>query len=390
MAEDTTPILERNHIASEPKAGVEDKEGAHDDDDDDNDDDDDDDDDWAPEAQGAADVKATEQEALAALLRPTHLVQKKVRYETKREADAAGRMLYELKRPPTIMEAKEDIPKGEVDNEKIGPPKYRNMSQEEGLDMVERGATVNLHGQHGRTPLHKACEKAHPLLAKAICNVGGDPDIRDNFGETPLLLMAHSLQQDEDIPRARRTETIQMMLACGADVHAVNPRGRGVLHMASTENDHAAIETFIEGMADVNTRDLAGFTALMWAAGRNGSESVKMLLDYRADMTLQANRGQTAMTFALTNGCDAIVDVLERHKMLLDKDAISKQQILAREAPPAEAPQEEVGVSETGASLQLPKPEWACKHDPPEEMEPYAGRRVYPMAKPDRRSNVYV
>merc|ERR1711988_1621223 len=97
-----------------------------------------------------------------------------------------------------------------------------------------------------------------------------------------------------------------------------------------------AIETFIEGMANVNAQDLAGFTPLMWAAGRNAAESVKMLLDYEADMSIQANRGQTAMTFALTNGCDAIVDILERHQMLLDRDAASKQRISVKEASPVE------------------------------------------------------
>lgn len=35
-------------------------------------------------------------------------------------------------------------------------------------------------------------------------------------------------------------------------------------------------------------------------------------------------------------------------------------------------------------TLQLPKPDWACKHDKPETVEPYAGRRIYAEAKPDR------
>merc|ERR1712060_384278 len=93
---------------------------------------------------------------------------------------------------------------------------------------------------------------------------------------------------------------------------------------ACTENDQMAIETFIEGMADVNVQDLAGFTPLMWAAGRNSAESVKMLLDYEADMSIKAARGQTAMTFALTNGCNAIVDILEKHKALLDAEEAKK------------------------------------------------------------------
>merc|ERR1719510_2461486 len=293
-------------------------------------------------------------------------------------------MLQELKRPPTIAEAKAAIPTGpDVDVESIPAPAYRAMTQEEGIDFVGKGATVNYHGMHGRTPLHKAVEQAFPLLVKAICDAGGDPDIRDNYGETPLLLLAHCGPLNE-VPKARRSECIQMLLSCGADVHAVNPRGRGVLHLACQENDHQAVETCIEGMADVNMQDLAGFTPLMWAAGRNGAESVKMLLDYEADMNLKAARGQTAMTFALTNGCNAIVDILEKHKALLDAEEAKK---IKERGERRQAGEEQEEVDQT---LQLPRPEWACKREPPEEMEPYQGRRVYMQAKPDRHSNVYV
>ncbi len=46
--------------------------------------------------------------------------------------------------------------------------------------------------------LCKAAEYAYPLLVKSICDAGGEPDIRDNYGETPLLLMAHSGPWNED------------------------------------------------------------------------------------------------------------------------------------------------------------------------------------------------
>ena len=37
-------------------------------------------------------------------------------------------------------------------------------------------------------------------------------------------------------------------------------------------------------------------------------------------MNVKAARGQTAMTFALTNGCNAIVDMLEKHQAILDAE----------------------------------------------------------------------
>ena len=35
---------------------------------------------------------------------------------------------------------------------------------------------------------------------------------------------------------------------------------------------------------------------------------------------MKAARGQTAMTFALTNGCNAIVDILDKHQAILDAE----------------------------------------------------------------------
>ena len=39
-----------------------------------------------------------------------------------------------------------------------------------------------------------------------------------------------------------------------------------------------------------------------------------------ADLAVKAARGQTAMTFALTNGCNAIVDILDKHQAILDAE----------------------------------------------------------------------
>lgn len=341
------------------------------------------DDDWAPETQGAADLKQSEQQALAALLRPQPVEPHPFRYETQKDAHAAGRLLQELRRPPTIAEAKAELPRWpEVDIDSIPEPSYLHMTEDEAIEFVERGATVNCLGMHGRSPLHSAVHQGFPRLIKALCDAGGEVDTRDNYGETPLLLLAHCGPLS-DATKAQRSECIQAFLACGADVHAVNPRGRGVLHLACTENDAEALETFIEGLADINARDLAGFTPLMWAAGRNGPESVKMLLDYDANMNIKADRGQTAQTFALTNGCDAIVDILERHSMLLD----------AEEARRLKEQCEYVGDEEVAGAelaLQLPRPAWACRHEAPHKLEPYQGKRVYVHAKPDKHSNVYV
>eukprot|EP00438_Fugacium_kawagutii_P007980 Skav221225 [mRNA] locus=scaffold2467:316786:324747:+ [translate_table: standard] len=292
-------------------------------DDQDEEDEADSDSDWAPEVQGAANVEKSEEEALKVLLQPNfvketapELLDSKFwdgcgSLQNGKEADAAGRMLHELRRPcrrlchvfpcfvftkppeppeliarpPTWEEVKSEIPRGpDVDPDLLEAPQYKDMSQEEALDLVRRG-------------------------------------------ETPLHVLAKSGSLDEAISKSRR-----------------------------------------------NSQDLAGFTPLMWAAGRDSADGVKMLLDCEADLSLKAARGQTAMTFALTNGCNAIVDILDKQQAILD----------AEEALGGEE-------EEWTETLQLPKPDWACKHDKPETVQPYAGRRIYAEAKPDRfRASVQV
>ena len=104
-------------------------------------------------------------------------------------------------RPPTWEEVKSELPRGpDVDPDLLEAPTYKDMTQEEAIDLVNRGsfmrqpwldlhvvisctgANVNFHGQHGRMPLHKASEKAFPHLIKTLCEARADPDGRDQFG----------------------------------------------------------------------------------------------------------------------------------------------------------------------------------------------------------------
>ena len=49
-------------------------------------------------------------------------------------------MLHELRRPPTWEEVKSEMPRGpDVDPDLLEAPSYKDMSQEEALDLVRRG-----------------------------------------------------------------------------------------------------------------------------------------------------------------------------------------------------------------------------------------------------------
>lgn len=357
-------------------------------------DEEDDDDDWAPTEQGAADLDKGQEGALVALLTPAKQDQDGPEmFEDEKEAKKAGKTLWMMRREPTVEEAKEEIDPNE-DARKVAPPRWRDVSEDEALVLLERRAHPALADpQTGRICLHRAAEKAMPDLCKKLIENNAPVDARDNYGETPMMWLSHTRHffKTPELADNLRVETMQALMARGADVHAMNPRGRTALHLASTENDGQAIECLLDGGADVNAKDLAGFTPLIWAAGRGGEVSVKMLLDYEADMNIQANRGQTAMTFALTNGNNAIVDILEKHKMIKDKEEETKK--LAEKAADQDdklAKKDEEHEADDGFEpLAMPKLNWASTAEKPDKVAGYEGRRVFKLAKPDRRSNVY-
>ncbi|CAJ1446358.1 unnamed protein product [Effrenium voratum] len=71
------------------------------------------------------------------------------------------------------------------------------------------------------------------------------------------------------------------------------------------------------------TADTWSHPALRWAAGRGSEQQVAMLLEARAQLNRTANRGQTALLFALTNNCDDVVTALQERAALEDRKACS-------------------------------------------------------------------
>ena len=56
--------------------------------------------------------------------------------------------------------------------------------------LLERGASVNLRDNVGKTVLHYACELHANNLVKLLIKNAANPDLPDNDGCTPLILCA--------------------------------------------------------------------------------------------------------------------------------------------------------------------------------------------------------
>mmetsp|Transcript_80230 Transcript_80230/g.250102 ORF Transcript_80230/g.250102 Transcript_80230/m.250102 type:complete len:472 (+) Transcript_80230:61-1476(+) len=234
---------------------------------------------------------------------------------SRQQAREWARQLCTLQRDPE----ENPLPGATPEGYRQEVPKSVEILEPEAIEILKKRADVNHQvGDLKRYPLHMAAERCYPQLIAELLKARADPNKADFSGETPLHTVGHSGGWCE-APPAQRRLAVERLVEGRADLSFANPRGRTPLHIAASAGDGTIMAALVREMADVNAADLGGFTPLMWAAGHGRADAVQSLLDAEADMNLQANRGQTAMLFALTNKKTLVVEALEGHLAIKDK-----------------------------------------------------------------------
>jgi uncharacterized protein len=168
--------------------------------------------------------------------------------------------------------------------------------------LLKAGANAKAANRYGVTPLSLACTNGNGPIVKALLDAGADPNTALPGGETVLMTAA----------RTGKVEPIKLLLARGAAVNATGVNAAGVntatpngkdagvgqtpLMWAAAEGNTAAVETLIQGGADIHARLASGFTPFLFAA-REGRIGVALaLLKAGADVneTIQSPLGPGA------------------------------------------------------------------------------------------------
>jgi len=135
-----------------------------------------------------------------------------------------------------------------------------------------RGISVNTDGQ---TPLHLAAAHSHAAVVELLCREFAQTATRrDRKGQTPLHLASSSqiipkpnfrnvVGNASVKPTAHSPEdsnTIQTLLAHGADVNAKDDQGNTSLHNATAWGNLKAVRALIQAGADPLSKNKAGWT----------------------------------------------------------------------------------------------------------------------------------
>jgi ankyrin repeat protein len=180
--------------------------------------------------------------------------------------------------------------------------------------LLREGANVSALNRYGATPLSEAVRIGSGALIEKLLAAGADPNtLATAQAETVLMKAA----------REGNLEAVKVLLDHGADVNAKeNFRGQTALMWAAAEGHVDIVNLLASRGAELNVRSYdrdttlpkmaagtptapiarGGLTALLFAARQGETDTVKALLDDKADINAVDSDGNNALVLAILNG----------------------------------------------------------------------------------------
>ncbi len=144
--------------------------------------------------------------------------------------------------------------------------------------LIGEGAEINYLDYYGRTPLFLAAMNGHLETARALVGAGADVKKQCLDGSAPLhafigktMKISRAWYRNDPYPHDERInrEMIDLLIGAGADMKAVDMKGRSPLNVALSKYRVSTylVKRLIRAGADINRPDNRGMTPLMNVAG---------------------------------------------------------------------------------------------------------------------------
>lgn len=165
--------------------------------------------------------------------------------------------------------------------------------------LIEAGANVNAKDESGRTPLFCATFLKKPEMAQVLVNAGADVNVQDKEGKTALMLTGDlvlrshckSIKVPAMFSKEGFKETVQILLAAGADVNLQDKKKCTALFELLKVADAEVVQALLAAGADVNLQEENALTPLFVIMGNpsDDKEITKLLIEAGANINLQAS-----------------------------------------------------------------------------------------------------
>lgn len=142
------------------------------------------------------------------------------------------------------------------------------------------------------SPLHRAFDKGHMLIAAFLIVAGADIDEPTTDGDTALI---------RGIKCGFSEQFATLILHMGARINAVDNDGRSALHHSAMSNvlEDDTLSTLIHAGANINLIDYKGQTALQAAIQQGRWIAAAKLVQAGADLDVKLPDGKTALHLAI-------------------------------------------------------------------------------------------
>jgi ankyrin repeat protein/serine/threonine protein kinase len=184
--------------------------------------------------------------------------------------------------------------------------------------LVESKANPNQKNSNGETPLMDAVTYGKLAVVQFLLEHGADASIADTQANTPLMIAAEG---NGYMPN--NAPMTVALLAAGVKVEEQDARGRTAFYRASAEGKEDTMRLLLEKKANPNVKASDGSTPLIEAVSNGKMAAAKLLLDSGADVNLASANGLTPLLIA-AEGNSYIKSPSEMISLLLAHKADTK------------------------------------------------------------------
>jgi ankyrin repeat protein len=169
--------------------------------------------------------------------------------------------------------------------------------------LLQQHIDVNTPQIDGSTALHWAAYQDDLETVELLLAAGANVKAANRYGVTPLSLACTN----------GNGEMVERLLKAGADPNTALPGGETALMTAARTGKVGAVNALLSHGADVHAKESThGQTAIMWAAAEGNAEAVEALIKGGADFRAHLDSGFTPLLFAVREGRINVVQTLRK------------------------------------------------------------------------------